>query len=112
MRRFCLSIQFAHQGHVLTSRLLLSLFLIAQIFDGLFTYVVVRAFGRVAEANILLEALIGLVGPEPAIFGAKVLAAGCGLFLYHLGLDRVLGVLTLFYGVVAIGPWLVTLHHI
>jgi hypothetical protein len=97
---------------VLTSRLLLALFLLTQICDGLFTYVAVSVFGRVAEANVLIHTWIGLVGPEPAIVGAKLLAAGCGLFLYHLGLHRVLGVLTAFYGVVAIAPWLVTLQHI
>jgi hypothetical protein len=97
---------------VLTGRLLLSLFLIAQVFDGLFTYVVVRAFGQVAEANVLLQTWMGLVGPEPAIVGAKLLAGVCGIFLYSLGLHRVLWALTLFYGFVAIGPWLVTLQHI
>jgi len=97
---------------VLTSRLLLSLFLVAQVFDGVFTYIVVRAFGPVAEANLLLETWIGLVGPEPAILGAKLLAGACGLFLYGLGLHRVLLGLTVYYGVVAIGPWLITLQYI
>jgi hypothetical protein len=97
---------------VLTSRLLLSLFLTAQVFDGLFTCVVVRAFGQVAEANVLLQTWIGLVGPEPAIVGAKLLAGACGVFLYTLGLHRVLLGLTVFYGFVAIGPWLVTLQRI
>jgi hypothetical protein len=97
---------------VITSRLFFVLFLVAQAFDGLFTYVVVRAFGQVAEANVLLQSLMGVVGPESTIVGAKLLAMGCGLFLYSLGLHRVLWALTLFYGVAAIGPWLVTLQRI
>jgi hypothetical protein len=94
------------------SRLFLALFLLAQACDGLFTYVVVDAFGPIAEGNLLLATWISLVGPEPAIFGAKLLAAGCGLVLYYQGLHRVLFGLTLFYGVFAIAPWLLTLQHI
>lgn len=97
---------------VVNPRLLLALFLLAQICDGLFTYVVVSAFGPVAEGNALIGAWIVLVGLEPAILGAKMLAMSCGLLLYSFGLHHVLSALTLFYGVVAIGPWLVTLQQI
>ena len=107
-----LSTELALQGGVVTPRLLLALFLVAQACDGLFTYVAVQAFGHVAEGNVLLETWMRLVGPEPAIVGAKILAVGCGLFLHCLGLHRVLLGLTLFYGVAAIGPWLVTLQRI
>lgn len=88
------------------------MFLVAQACDGFFTYVAVEAYGHMAEGNMLLETWMRLVGPEPAIVGAKLLAGGCGLFLYCLGLHRVLFGLTLFYGVAAIGPWLVTLRYI
>jgi hypothetical protein len=95
-----------------TTRLILSIFLIAQACDGLFTYVAVQAFGLVAEGNMLLSTWMMLIGAGPAIFGAKVMAAGCGVLLYCLGIHRVLLGLTLFYGVAAIAPWLVVLQRI
>ena len=94
------------------SRLLLALFLITQACDGLFTYVVVDAFGPIAEGNLLLATWITLVGPEPAILGAKMLAGAGGVLLYCQGLHRVLLGLTLFYNVFAIAPWLFTLQQI
>ncbi len=93
-------------------RLLLLVFLVAQVCDGLFTYVAVDAFGVIAEGNQLLAMWIGVVGAGPAIAGAKLMAAGCGVLLYYLGVHRALFALTLLYGCVAIGPWLVTLHRI
>jgi hypothetical protein len=97
---------------VLTSHLILAVFLVAQAYDGLFTYVVVTAHGVVAEGNLLLATWITLVGPGPAIFGAKLLAAGCGVLLYYLGVRRTLFALTVFYGVVAIAPWLFVLQQL
>ena len=97
---------------MLTARLPLALFLVAQACDGLFTYVAVTSYGRTAEANLLLGTWIALVGPEPAIVGAKLIASGCGVMLHFHGLHRVVFGLTLFYGVAAIGPWLVTLQHL
>jgi hypothetical protein len=97
---------------VAPSRLLLAFFLIAQACDGLFTYVVVDAFGPIAEGNLLLATWIGLVGAEPAIFGAKAIASAGGVLLHYQGLHRILLGLTLFYGVFAIGPWLLTLQQL
>lgn len=94
------------------SRLILPLFLVAQAYDGLFTYVAVQAYGVMAEGNVLLATWIGLVGPGPAIVGAKVLAGGCGVVLDYLGVRAVLGVLTLLYGAAAIGPWLFVLNSL
>lgn len=97
---------------VVTSRLVLLLFLAAQAFDGLFTYVAVSAYGPAAEGNLLLATWMGLVGPAPTLLGAKTLAAACGVFLYLRGVHRTLALLTLVYAVVAVGPWmLVFLAH-
>lgn len=95
----------------MTSHLVLAFFLIAQAYDGLFTYVVVQAHGVIAEGNLLLATWIDLVGAGPAIVGAKVLAASCGILLYCLGVRRTLVALTVFYAVAAIGPWLVVLSR-
>jgi hypothetical protein len=97
---------------VATSQLVLAIFLLAQACDGLFTYVAVQAFGLVAEGNMLLATWMSVVGPGPAILGAKLLAASCGVLLYSLGIRRTLLALTVFYGLAAIAPWLLVLHQI
>ena len=97
---------------MVTSQLVLAIFLVAQAYDGLFTYVAVTSYGIVAEGNVLLATWIAWVGPGPAIVGAKLLAASCGVLLYCLGVRRALFALTLFYGAAAIAPWLFVFHHI
>ncbi len=92
------------------AHLVLALFLVAQISDGIFTYTVVHAEGLVAEGNVLLATWMGLVGPAPALLGAKLLAAACGVLLYVRGGHRTLAFLTLFYAVAAVAPWLMILH--
>lgn len=96
---------------MLVSKLVLPLFLAAQACDGLFTYVAVQTYGLMAEGNLLLATWMALVGPGPAIVGAKVLAGGCGVILYCLHIRRVLLGLTLFYALVAVLPWALILHY-
>jgi hypothetical protein len=103
---------FASVRTVVTSQLILAMFLVAQAYDGLFTYVAVQAYGVMAEGNVLLATWIQLVGAGPAIVGAKLLSASCGVVLYVLGVRRALLALTVFYGACAIAPWLVVLHHV
>lgn len=93
------------------ARIILALFLIAQACDGLFTYVAVVADGLAAEGNLLLATWIGLVGPGPALAGAKLLACLCGVILYQRGVHRTLAVLTMFYALAAVGPWLFVLQQ-
>jgi hypothetical protein len=106
------SIEFALTGIVVTSRLTLWLFLLAQACDGLFTYVAVRAFGVLAEGNFLLATWIGLIGAGPAVVGAKSMAVACGVFLYGVGKQWVLLGLTVMYVLAAIGPWLLVYHQL
>ena len=40
------------------------------------------------------------------------MAAGCGVLLHCLGVQRALLGLTVFYAIAAIAPWLVVLRHI
>jgi hypothetical protein len=87
--------------------MILLLFFVAQACDGLLTYAAVGIFGVIAEGNVLIATGIQLAGPGPALLAAKVLAAACGLLLYARGFHLVLGALTAFYLVGAIGPWLV-----
>jgi len=91
---------------MLASRAVLMLFLLTQAGDGLLTYTAVRAYGVAAEGNMVLATWMALVGPFPALFAAKVLAAGAGVLLYTRGVHRTLAVLTVFYVFGAIGPWI------
>ena len=88
-------------------RLTLAIFLVAQLFDGLFTYVAVDALGPAIEGNTLLALWMGLVGPAAALLGAKGAASICGVLLYVRGVHRGLLLLTLLYLIAAIGPWLI-----
>jgi hypothetical protein len=93
-----------------TPRLILIVFLLTQVFDGLLTYAAVSWLGVVGEGNLLLATAMRVAGAGPALFGAKTLAAGCGLLLYTRGLHGVLGLLTGLYMLAAIGPWLLVFH--
>src|SRR5262245_32149966 len=94
------------------SRLVLLLFLTAQAFDGLFTYTAVHAYGIHAEGNILIATWMALVGPAAALFGAKTVAAACGVRRYTRHAHRTLTALTALYVIGAIAPWmLVFVQH-
>jgi hypothetical protein len=95
---------------VATSRLVLLLFLVAQLFDGIFTYVAVQAHGVAAEGNVVLGTWMGLIGPLPTLIVAKLVAGIGGLLLYYYGVHRILAGLTLVYAAAAIGPWLVIIR--
>ena len=94
-----------------SAQFILALFLLAQACDGSFTYVVVQAHGFLAEGNPLLITWMGLVGPAPALVGAKILASGCGVLLYMCGMHRPLAWITALYGIAAIGPWVFILRQ-
>jgi hypothetical protein len=91
---------------MVASRLVLLLFLVAQAWDGVFTYMAVHAYGHAAEGNILIATWMGLIGPAPAILGAKTVAGACGVLLYLRGVHRTLAFLTGLYAIGAVGPWL------
>ena len=95
-----------------TPRLILLVFLLLQVFDGILTYTAVAWLGVVGEGNILLATAMQVAGAGPALFGAKALAAACGLLLYVRGFYVVLGALTGLYVVAAIAPWLMVFHSL
>lgn len=95
---------------MVTPRLVLLLFLVAQAWDGVFTYTAVSVYGFAAEGNALLATWMAIAGPAPTLLAAKAGAALGGVLLYVQGVHRVLGGLTLFYGAVSIAPWVVIFH--
>ena len=88
------------------NRLVFTIFIVLQVSDGLITYGAVSVFGHAAEGNPLLETWIHLIGAGPTLFGAKLLACGCGGVLYAIGIRKTLAALTALYLFAAVGPWL------
>jgi uncharacterized membrane protein len=85
--------------------IILIAFLLAQCFDGVFTYVGVTSFGVGIEANPLLAALMGTLGHGSALLFAKLLAAALGIGLHLQRVHAAVAMLTGFYLYVAIVPW-------
>ena len=84
---------------------LLVLFLLAQCFDGVLTYVGVVTFGIGIEANPIITSLMLRFGEGAGLIGAKLVAAGLGIALHLRQVHIALAVLTAFYVGVAILPW-------
>lgn len=84
---------------------MLVLFLLAQCFDGVLTYVGVKTFGVGVEANPLITALMLEFGVGAALLGAKVTAGLLGIALHLREVHEAVAALTLFYLAIAIVPW-------
>jgi uncharacterized membrane protein len=95
----------ARQRGALFGNTVIVLFLLAQVFDGAFTYLGVHAFGRGIEANPLLAWLMGTVGPGPALAAVKAVASVFGAFLHLAGVHLVVAFLTVVYLAAALVPW-------
>ncbi len=87
----------------------LIVFLLAQCFDGVFTYVGVLSFGVGIEANPLIATLMGTFGHGVALTFAKAVAASLGICLHLREIHGAVAVLAAFYIVVAIVPWMMIL---
>jgi uncharacterized membrane protein len=87
----------------------LVLFLLAQCFDGVFTYVGVVSFGLGVEANPLIASLMNSLGAATALASAKGVAAALGIALHLRGVHGAVALLTAFYLTVAIMPWMAIL---
>ena len=85
--------------------IVLVLFLLAQCFDGVFTYVGVMTFGLGIEANPLITTLMVYFGEGVALLGAKLVAGGLGIALHLRQVHSAVALLAVFYVAVAIVPW-------
>ena len=94
---------------MLGHELVFAAFLLAQILDGILTYVGVSIFGIASEGNPLLSWLMASYGEVLALAAAKTVAALCGVALYVLNVDRLLAMLTLVYIGAAVVPWTLVL---
>jgi hypothetical protein len=84
---------------------ILAAFLVAQVLDGVLTYIGVQMFGRGMEANPLLSTLMYMIGPGPTLAGAKIVAGTCALALHMASVHSVLAVLALVSYLFAVLPW-------
>jgi hypothetical protein len=87
----------------------LVVFLLAQCFDGVFTYVGVMSFGIGVEANPIIVAMMGYFGHGTALMSAKVVAAALGIGLHLREVHGAVAMLAVFYLGAAILPWMVLL---
>jgi hypothetical protein len=92
-----------------TGNVVLVMFLVTQVCDGVLTYVGVRVYGLGIEANPVLAWLMATLGQGLALATAKTGAGAIGIGLHLSGVHRVVAGLAAFYVIVAILPWLVIL---
>lgn len=90
--------------------LVLTIFVILQVADGLITFGAVRVFGLGAEGNPVLQTWMQLLGPGVTLLTAKTVACAAAVLLYCAGRERTLIALTTLVVALAVGPWLAVLH--
>lgn len=88
------------------------IFVLAQVLDGVLTYVGVRMLGVGVEANVILAGWMELVGAPGALLGAKLLACGCGYVLYCTAWHRPLAATAGLCLGVAVIPWMAILAQL
>ena len=84
-------------------------FLLAQLLDGIFTYIGVNTFGLSVEANPLIAGLMASYGHGTALVGDKSVAGTLGVCLHLREIHTAVALLAGFYVVVAIVPWMAIL---
>jgi hypothetical protein len=87
-------------------------FLLAQVSDGVLTYIGVATYGLAMEANPLITWLMTAMGEGPGLATAKLTAGAFGIILHLTGVHRAVAALAGFYIVVAIIPWMALLYLI
>ena len=88
----------------------LVLFLIAQATDGVLTYVGVTVYGSQLEGNPLIAWLMSAMGQGPALTTAKLTAGLFGVALHLSAVHKTVAILTAFYVLVSVIPWVTVLY--
>jgi hypothetical protein len=89
--------------------IVLIIFTIAQVADGLLTYWGVTTLGIHVEGNGLLAAIMHAIGPFRALVSAKLMACVCGYILYRTASHKPLAIMAGLYIGIAVTPWLFVL---
>lgn len=85
-------------------------FLLAQVSDGVLTYIGVSTYGLAIEGNPLIAWLMTVLGEGPGLATAKITAGVFGIALHIAGVHKAVAMLAGFYVVVAIAPWVTILY--
>jgi hypothetical protein len=85
-------------------------FLLAQVSDGVLTYIGVSTYGLSIEGNPLIGWLMTAMGEGPGLAAAKVTAGFFGVALHLSAVHKAVALLAAFYIVVAIVPWVAILY--
>jgi hypothetical protein len=96
------------QRHVF-GNVALVVFLLAQVLDGLLTYVGVTLHGPQMEGNPLIAWLMARMGEGPGLAAAKITASFFGIVLHLSAVHMAVALLAAFYFAVAIIPWTIIL---
>jgi nitrate reductase gamma subunit len=83
----------------------LLVFILAQVADGLFTYLGIAMFGVAIEGNPLVAWYIAAFGAGIAVVGAKGFAVACAATLHLREMHRTIGILAIIYLAAAVLPW-------
>lgn len=84
-------------------------FLLAQVSDGVLTYIGVSMYGVSIEGNPLITWLMSSMGEGPGLATAKVTAGFFGMLLHLSAVHKAVALLAGFYIIVAIIPWMAIL---
>jgi hypothetical protein len=80
-------------------------FLLAQVLDGVFTYLGILTFGPAVEANPLIAQCVVSLGIGVALVGAKALAIACVFPLHLRAMHLTVAFFTVVYFGTAVLPW-------
>jgi uncharacterized membrane protein len=89
----------------------LVIFLLAQAFDGVLTYVGVSTYGVRMEGNPFIGWLMSAMGEAAGLATAKVAAGFFGIALHLSAVHKAVALLALFYLAVAVLPWIAILFY-
>lgn len=92
--------------------MILAIFVVLQVADGLMTFGAINIFGSGAEGNPILATWIQLAGPAVTLFAAKATACGLAIVLYRTGCQKTLAALTGLLLCAAVAPWLAVLSGV
>jgi hypothetical protein len=81
-------------------------FLLAQVSDGVLTYIGVSTYGTTIEGNPVISWLMASMGHGAGLAAAKVIAGSFGIALHLSSVHKAVALLACFYIVVAIIPWI------
>jgi uncharacterized membrane protein len=89
----------------------LVMFLLAQAFDGVLTYVGVSTYGLRMEGNPFVSWLMSSMGEGAGLATAKLAAGSFGIALHLSAVHKTVALLAVFYVAVAVVPWVAILFY-